>query len=96
MLCTESSLEGTTGITLKAETSSGNLRFVARERRHLLASPRLGPGVVGRLEQFGITSIDTMRSMGVDAVVRALCEPGHNKAMLNRRRALLQAVNTFC
>ncbi len=72
-----------------------HLRFNACERRHLLHSPRLGPVVVARLEQFGIVSIDTMRSMGVDAVIGALSEPGHNNALLNRRRALLQAIKLY-
>lgn len=74
---------------------SENVRFNERERRHLLASPRLGPVVVGRLEHSGIASIDAMRTLGVDAVVEALCQARHNKASLNRRRALLRAIDLF-
>jgi hypothetical protein len=80
---------------LDAVTQNRSLRFNERERRYLLASRGLGPVVVGRLEQFGIASIDTMRALGVDAVVQTLCDPSHNGAWLNRRRALLQAINLF-
>lgn len=69
------------------------MRFNERERRHLLSTRGLGPTVVQRLEQSGIVSIDTLRTRGVDSVVAAMCQPGHNKAWLNRRRALLRAIN---
>lgn len=71
------------------------LRFNEAERRHLLASPRLGPTVVQRLEQFGIASIETLRTVGVDKVVEALCQQGHDRAWMNRRRALLRAIEDF-
>lgn len=96
LLPMNSSIEIAVPHTCTLEVTSGNPSFNERERRHLLASPRLGPALVGRLEQFGITSIDAMRSMGVDAILRALSEPGHNKALLNRRRALLRAIQHYC
>jgi hypothetical protein len=71
------------------------LRFSEAERRHLLASPRLGPTVVERLEQFGIASIETLRTLGVDTVVETLCQQGHHRAWMNRKRALLRAVEAF-
>jgi hypothetical protein len=71
------------------------LQFNERERRHLLSSPGLGPVVVERLERSGIVSIDKLRSMGVDAAVDSICRPEHNRALFNRRRALLRAVDQY-
>lgn len=70
-------------------------KFNERERRHLLSSPGLGPIVVERLEQSGIASIAALQTLGVDAVVDAMCQPGQNMAWFNRRRALLRAVNRY-
>jgi hypothetical protein len=78
-----------------AAPAGARLRFNEAERRHLLASPRLGPTVVQRLEQSGIASIETLRALGVDRVVEALCQQGHNRAWMNRRRALLRAIEDF-
>ena len=72
-----------------------SLRFNEAERRHLLASPRLGPRVVQRLEQFGIASIETLRTVGVDSVVEALCQQGQDRAWMNRRRALRRTIEEF-
>jgi hypothetical protein len=71
------------------------LQFNRLERRHLLSSPGLGPVVVDRLERSGIASIERLRILGVDAVVESMCQPGHNRAWFNRRRALLRAVDQF-
>lgn len=72
--------------------TAGALRFSPPERRFLLMTPGIGPLVVERLEQSGIHSIDTLQSKGIDAVVESICQPGHNRAWFNRRRALLRAV----
>lgn len=81
--------------TCELSTTRLHRQFNERERRHLLASPGLGPVVVERLEQSGIASIDSLRTLGVDAVVESLCRPGQNQAWRNRRRALLRAVSQF-
>lgn len=83
------------GTTCELERLRTHLKFNERERRHLLASPGLGPVVVERLEQSGIASIATLRTLGVDAVVESMCQPGQNMAWFNRRRALLRAVSQF-
>lgn len=81
--------------TREVERARPDPKFNARERRHLLSSPGLGPIVVERLEQSGIASIDTLRTLGVDVVVASMCQPGQNMAWFNRRRALLRAVSQF-
>jgi len=69
--------------------------FNETERRHLLTSPGLGPVVVQRLEDAGVISMASLRRMGVDAVVLAMCQPGTNLAWCNRRRALRRALETY-
>lgn len=70
-------------------------RFNDIERNHLLRSPGLGPLVVQRLEELGIASMATLRRMGADVVVLAMCQPGTNLAWCNRRRALRRAIDTY-
>jgi hypothetical protein len=70
-------------------------RFSEIERLHLLRSPGLGPLVVRRLEDSGIASIATLRRMGADVVVLAMCQPGTNLAWFNRRRALQRAIDSY-
>lgn len=74
---------------------SSPAEFCDAERRHLLASPGLGPVVVQRLETVGVTSLDSLRQRGVDRVIDLLCKSGGNAAWRNRRRALAKALASY-
>ena len=70
-------------------------RFPDVERQHLLSMPRIGPRVVERLEALGLTSLDTLRSRGLDRTLGMLCRADGSPAWLNRRRALQCALESF-
>ena len=67
-------------------------RFSEAERRLLLAQPRIGPGVVARLEALGIGSLDALQRHGIDLVVHAVCTHQGHISWANRRRPLAQAL----
>jgi predicted RecB family nuclease len=66
--------------------------FEADERRVLLALPGIGPGVLQRLEQAGIDSLDALCAVGADAVVLQVCKTLGHGAWRNRHRALQRAL----
>ena len=66
--------------------------FPQTERTKLLATPRIGPAVVQRLEQVGLDSFAKLRQVDVDQAIRIICEQFGNSAWANRRRALLCAL----
>lgn len=67
-------------------------RFVPNERDRLLRTAGIGPAVVRRLEEVGISSLDRLRSYGVDEVVRRVCHHVGSGSWGNRRRALARAL----
>lgn len=68
-----------------------SVKFPPDERKLLLNTPRIGPAVVARLESMGIDSLGELRRLGVDSIVRSICDGAGNSAWANRRSALLQA-----
>jgi hypothetical protein len=66
--------------------------FTESERAVLLKAPRIGPGVVARLEQAGIYSLEMLRSMGVDAALQRFGSDPLASGLANRRRALAAAL----
>lgn len=69
------------------------MRFAPIERRLLLSVPGIGEGVVTRLEQAGIGSLERLRTMGVDEAVRVVELQLGRDAWSNRRRPLVQVLN---
>jgi hypothetical protein len=76
-------------------TRARRVLFSATERRQLLAAPRVGPGLVARLEQIGVASFEALCQRGVDDVIAEVCRAVGNQASLNRRRALIRALESF-
>jgi len=66
--------------------------FCQRDRALLLATPRIGPGVVERLEQAGFGSLEQMRRVGIEAVVARVCASFDMPGWTNRRSALSAAL----
>lgn len=66
--------------------------FSDKERAFLLATPRVGPGVVARLEEAGIDSLHELRHAGVEAVVKCVCDRLGAAGWANRHRALVTAL----
>lgn len=66
--------------------------FSPSERNRLLAAPRIGPGVVARLEQLGFDSMAQVRAAGAAAVTDLVCTELGGPAWANRRRALERAI----
>lgn len=66
--------------------------FSEDERVFLLATPRVGPGVVARLEEAGIDSLSALRHAGVEAVVKGVCDRLGTSGWANRQKALLRAL----
>lgn len=79
-------------MTPPAEPPPPAARFSDAERRLLLAQPRIGPGVVARLEALGIGSLDALQRHGIDLVVQAVCAHQGHISWANRRRPLAQAL----
>jgi hypothetical protein len=69
------------------------MAFTLDERRRLLATPRLGPVVIDRLELLGIDSFDKLRQVGVDAAVERVCQSLGSRAWANRRKPLALALS---
>lgn len=67
-------------------------RFTPDERRLLLSTPGIGPGVIQRLESAGIHSLAQIRVLGVQGTVRHVCEHLGTMAWANRRGALNRAL----
>lgn len=63
-------------------------RFAPAERRLLLSTPGIGPGVIQRLESAGIHSLAQISALGVQGTVRHVCEHLGTMAWANRRGAL--------
>jgi hypothetical protein len=68
-------------------------RFPSHERRYLCAWPGIGDGVVDRIEQAGIASLQQLHQRGVDNVLESICRAQGQAAWRNRRRALQRALN---
>lgn len=67
-------------------------RFAPHERSFLLAEPRIGQGVIDRLEQAGVHSLAQLAALGTAAVVLRICEDQGTIAWANRRKALERAL----
>ena len=67
-------------------------RFAPDERRLLLSTSGIGPGVIQRLESAGIHSLAQIRALGVQGTVRQVCEHLGTMAWANRRGALDRAL----
>ena len=70
------------------------LKFCNPERLALLRTPGLGPKVVSRLEEQGLTSIEAMRELGVERVVEMVCSAVGSNAWKNRHAALSRALDS--
>lgn len=68
------------------------MSFQPEERRLLLTTPGIGPGVLQRLEQAGYDSLRSIHDHGVDRVVCAVANQISGKAWHNRRGALARAL----
>jgi predicted RecB family nuclease len=69
------------------------MKFNDHDRRRLLLTTGVGPRVVDRMEEIGITSIDDLRRQGVANVVERVCRRMGTSAWANRRAALLRALD---
>jgi len=77
-----------TAAAAAAPINQGRTAFTDAERRLLLGSPGIGPGVISRLEALGYTSLGDLRQAGVDTVVARVCSGINTSAWANRKRAL--------
>ena len=78
------------------QQTDGAVSFERHEHRLLLATPRIGPMVIERLEAVGIDSLARLREQGVERAVALVCASLGSVAWANRRRALAQALATAC
>jgi predicted RecB family nuclease len=69
------------------------MKFNDHDRRRLLLSAGVGPRVLDRMEEIGVTSIDDLRRQGVANVVERVCRRMGTSAWANRRAALLRALD---
>lgn len=69
--------------------------FDPADRARLLAMPRIGPGVLERLEAAGILSLEALRRVGVDRTVELVCHQVGRPCWANRRRSLARALETL-
>jgi hypothetical protein len=72
------------------------MTFPPKERALLMRTPGLGPTSIARLEAAGLSSIEVLRSLGATDVARIICERQGGTAWMNRRRALIRAIETVC
>ena len=61
------------------------VRFSDAERQLLLLTPGVGPMVLERMEDVGITSVEQLRREGVEAVVDLVCRRVGSTAWANRK-----------
>ena len=66
--------------------------FTTDERRLLLSTPGIGPGVIGRLESAGISSLAQLDEIGADLALKRVCQIVGSTGWANRRGALLRAL----
>ena len=66
--------------------------FSHEERKVLFNVPGIGPGVVDRLEQAGVESLEMLRRIGAEAATARVCRLLGSSAWCNRRRALERAL----
>jgi predicted RecB family nuclease len=69
------------------------MKFNDQDRRRLLLTAGVGPRVLDRMEEIGVTSIDDLRRQGVANVVERVCRRMGTSAWANRRAALLRALD---
>lgn len=67
-------------------------RFPPDERGFLLTEPRIGQGVIERLEQVGVHSLAQLARLGTSTVIHRICEGQGTRAWANRHRALERAL----
>ena len=70
--------------------------FTTDERRLLLSTPGIGPGVIDRLESVGITSLAQLDEVGADLASQRVCKMVGSIGWSNRRGALLRALQAAC
>ena len=68
------------------------MSFPHEELQVLLTTPRVGPGVVARLEAAGFDSFAKISERGVNEVVNAICTSVGSTAWRNRHAALVEAL----
>lgn len=68
------------------------MSFTNEERQVLLITPRVGPGVIARLEAAGFDSFAKICERGVDEVVNAICTSVGSNAWRNRHGAIVEAL----
>lgn len=78
--------------SIPSDTPADAGQFAEVERCFLLAEPRIGQGVIERLEQVGVHSLAQLAALGPSAVVRRICEGQGTLAWANRRKALERAL----
>lgn len=78
--------------TAASDTPPDAFQFAPAERGFLMAEPRIGQGVIVRLEQAGVHSLAQLAALGPSVVVRRICEAQGTLAWSNRRRALERAL----
>lgn len=76
------------------ELATSRSQFCETEKLALLRMPGLGPKVVSRLEEQGLSSIEAIRELGVERVVEMVCGTVGSRAWRNRHAALTRALNS--
>jgi predicted RecB family nuclease len=70
------------------------VKFNDDDRRQLLLTAGVGPRVLDRMEEIGVTSIADLRRRGVPEVVELVCRRIGTSAWANRRAALIRALDS--
>lgn len=68
-------------------------RFTHHERYLLLTERGISHGVVQRLEDAGVHSFEQLRRLGVETIVRRICDGVGSSCWTNRQRALERALH---
>lgn len=68
------------------------MRFALHERQLLELCAGIGPGVVRRLEEAGVHSLQGLREQGVDRIIERICCASGQPSWANRRAALLRVL----
>ncbi len=68
------------------------MHFPPHEWRLLELGAGIGPGVVRRLEEAGVHSLQALREQGVDRIIERICCASGQPSWANRRAALLRVL----
>jgi hypothetical protein len=72
------------------------MRFPAKDRRVLLATPGIGPRVLDRLEEAGFNSIAMLLEHRIEDVIAQVHRRVPDTLLENRRRALQRGLAAWC